>query len=94
MDEALSALRVEYPTLLASPALEEIDGQGAVGHDVEFVSLDMNNACALRAFRTRRRTIFVLTQWSDLEGEEAEGRAENPPGLDRGDRRLSRPDRD
>jgi hypothetical protein len=72
-DEALAALKDEYPTLDAFPALETIDGHEAVGHDVEFISLDLNNACAIRAFRTPRRTIFVLAQWSDdLEGEEAE----------------------
>jgi hypothetical protein len=72
-DEALAALKEEYPTLDAFPALETIDGHKAVGHDVEFVSLDLNNAGVIRAFQTPRRTIFLLAQWSDdLEGEEAE----------------------
>jgi len=71
-DEALAALRDEYPTLDAAPALETIGGQRAVGHDVEFVSLDLPNSCAIRCFRTPRRTVFVLAQWSDLEGEGAE----------------------
>jgi hypothetical protein len=73
VDEALAALKDEYPTLHAVPALESIDGHKAVGHDVEFSSLDLNNAGAIRAFQTPRRTIFCLAQWSDdLEGEEAE----------------------
>jgi len=72
VDEALAALRDEYPTLEALPALEKIDGRRAVGHDVEFVSLDLPNSCVLRAFRTPRRTVFLLAQWSDLEGEDAE----------------------
>ena len=72
VDEALAALRAEYPTLDALPALETIDGHKAVGHDVEFVSLDLPIACALRAFRTPRRTVFVLAQWSDLEADDAE----------------------
>ena len=71
-DEALAALKGEYPTLDAISALEIIDGNKAVGHDVEFFSLDMNNACAIRSYRTPRRTVFVLAQWSDLEGDEAE----------------------
>ena len=71
-DEALAALKGEYPTLDAVPALETIDGHKAIGHDVEFSSLDMNNAGAIRAFRTPRRTVFLLAQWSDLEGDEAE----------------------
>ena len=72
-DEALAALKDEYPTLEAFPALETIDGHKAIGHDVEFLSLDLNNASVLRAFRTPRRTLFFLAQWSDdLEGEDAE----------------------
>ncbi len=72
VDEALAALKDEYPTLEASPALETIDGHPAVGHDVEFVSLDLPNSCLIRSFRTPRRTVFVLGQWSDLESDEGE----------------------
>jgi hypothetical protein len=73
VDEALNALKEEYPTLHAIPALEVIDGHKAVGHDVEFTSLDLNNGGAIRAFKTPTRTVFYLAQWSDdLEGEEAE----------------------
>ena len=71
-DEALAALREEYPELDAGPAREAIGGHDALGHDVEFFSLDMTNTCAIRSFRTTRRTVFVMTQWSDLEGDEAE----------------------
>ena len=72
-DEALAAMREEYPELDAAPALETIDGHRAVGHDVEFISLDMTNACAIRCFRTPRRTVLVFGQWSDLEDDDAEG---------------------
>ena len=72
VDEALAALKDEYPTLDAAPALETIDGHKAVGHDIEFTSLDLNNACVIRSFRTPRRTVFVLAQWSDLEADEVE----------------------
>ena len=65
--EALAALREEYPTLVAVPAEEAIDGHPSVGFDVEFVSLDLSVAGTLRGFQTPRRTVFVLTQWSDLE---------------------------
>ncbi len=71
-DEALAALREEYPTLDAVPALETIDGHRAVGHDVEFISLDLSNACAIRCFRTPRRTVFVIGQWSEVEGDDIE----------------------
>src|SRR6185503_10582749 len=71
-DEALSAMREEYPELDAIPALETIGGHRAVGHDVEFISLDMTNTCAIRCFRTPKRTVLVFSQWSDLDAEENE----------------------
>ena len=70
--EARAALQEEYPTLTADPAEETIDGQNATGYDVEFVSLDLSVACTLRGFRTPRRTIFLMTQWSDLESLDAD----------------------
>lgn len=70
-DQALLAMREEYPTLDVAPALETINGHNAVGHDVEFISLDMTNACAIRCFRTPRRTVLVFGQWSDLETEDS-----------------------
>jgi hypothetical protein len=70
-DQALEAMREEYPTLDASPALETIGGHRAVGHDIEFISLDLTNVCAIRCFRTDRRTVLVFGQWSDLEDEDA-----------------------
>jgi len=71
-DEALNALREEYPQLEASPASDTIDGHRSVGHDVEFFSLDMTNNCVIRCFRSPRRTTFVLTQWSDAEENDPE----------------------
>lgn len=68
-DQALEAMREEYPGLDASPALETIGGHRAVGHDVEFISLDMTNTCAIRCFRTPRRTVLVFGQWSDLDAD-------------------------
>ena len=71
-DEALAAMRDEYPALEAAPALETIDGHKAIGHDVEFISLDVPNSCAIRSFRTPRRTVLVFAQWSDLDEDDEE----------------------
>ena len=71
-DEALEAMREEYPGLDASPALETIAGQKAIGHDVEFFSLDLLGGCEIRGFRTPRRTVLFFGQWSEAEGEDAE----------------------
>lgn len=69
-EEALDAIRAEYPELEASLATETIDGHEAVGYDGEFFSLDMVNGCAIRCFRTARRTVLVFGQWSEVEEDE------------------------
>jgi hypothetical protein len=71
-DQALGAMRDEYPGLDVSPALETLGSHHAVGHDIEFISLDLTNTCTIRCFRTPRRTVMVFGQWSDSEGENAE----------------------
>jgi hypothetical protein len=67
-DEALAAMRDEYPQLDASPALETIDGHRAVGHDLEFISLDLVNSCAIRCYRTPRRTVLVFASGRTSRG--------------------------
>ncbi len=69
-DEALEAMRQEYPGLDAVATEDTIDGHLAVGHDLEFMTLDATNACSIRCFRTPRRTVLIFGQWSDLEGDE------------------------
>ncbi len=69
-DEALAAMQAEYPELDARPVLEVIDGQRAVGHDLDFFSLDMTNGCSIRCFRTPRRTVLVFAQWSQVDDDE------------------------
>jgi hypothetical protein len=65
-DQALEAMREEYPDLDAFPANEILQQHRAIGHDVEFFSLDIANAASIRSFRTPRRTVLVFGQWSDL----------------------------
>ena len=64
-DEALATLKADYPELDLYPALEEIGEFHAVGHDVEFFSFDFLNICSIRSFRTPRRSVLFLTQWSE-----------------------------
>jgi hypothetical protein len=65
-DQALEAMREEYPDLDAFPANEILQQNRAIGHDVEFFSLDIANSASIRSFRTPRRTVLVFGQWSDL----------------------------
>src|SRR5579863_2870161 len=53
-DEVLEAMREEYPDLDTVPAMETMSDHFATGYDVEFFSLDVINAAAIRCFRTPR----------------------------------------
>src|SRR4051812_30904144 len=50
VEAALATLRAEYPALEATPAIEAIAGEMAVGHDIEFFSLDIANFARTRCF--------------------------------------------
>ncbi len=72
-DEALAAMREEYPTMDVAPGRETLGGHPAIGHDLEFLSLDVPNSCVIRAFGTPRRCVLVFAQWSDLDDQDPEG---------------------
>ncbi len=72
-DVALEAMREEYPDLDASPIVETLGEHVVTGHDVEFFSLDVPNAAAIRSFRTPSRTVFLFGQWSELGGDKVPG---------------------
>ena len=44
----------------------------AVGHDIQFFSLDLTNTCWTRSFYSARGTVLVMCQTSDLELEKNE----------------------
>jgi hypothetical protein len=66
---ALEALREEYPNLEADAEVDTIAGQPAVGHDIQFFSLDLTNTCWTRSFMTSRGTVLVMWEVNDLELE-------------------------
>ena len=68
-ESALEALREEYPELESQERVEEIAGQPAVGHDIQFFSLDLTNTCWTRSFYSGRGTLLVMAQVNDLELE-------------------------
>jgi hypothetical protein len=71
-EAALEALRSEYPTLEASPQIDTLAGQMAIGHDIQFFSFDLTNSCWTRSLYADAGTLLVLCQTSDLELEEYE----------------------
>lgn len=69
---ALAAMREEYPDLEADEAVEAVAGQPAVGHDIQFFSLDLTNTCWTRSFYGAGGTVLALWQANDLELEAVE----------------------
>jgi hypothetical protein len=68
----LDALRSDYPELEASPQVDTLAGQMAIGHDVQFFSFDLTNTCWTRSIYSDAGTLLVLCQANDLELEEYE----------------------
>jgi hypothetical protein len=65
----LDALREDYPELDATRCEETVAGRQAVGHDIEFFSLDLVNSCWTRCLSTGEGTLLILGQVSDLEAD-------------------------
>ena len=70
--EALETLKGDYPTLEADVALESVAGEMAVGHDMEFFSMDMLNTCWTRSFYGVAGTVFVLGQSTGADEDDYE----------------------
>ena len=75
VEAALAALRAVYPELEATSALETVAGEMAVGHDIEFFSLDLANLAWTRCFFGPAGTVLVLCQCGDDDGDEPKLRA-------------------
>ena len=61
----LEALKKDYPELEAEEALENISGQAAVGHNLQFFSFDLAIECKTRCLYSPEGTILLLLQKSD-----------------------------
>jgi hypothetical protein len=71
-DEALDALRIEYPELDSEPALDNVAGQPAVGHDIDFLTLDTAIVCWTRCVETSAGPLLILCQTSEYDRERNE----------------------
>jgi hypothetical protein len=69
---ALTALQTEYPALEAQPQVDTLAGQMAVGHEIQFFSLDLTNTCWTRSIHSPSGVLLVLCQANDLELDEYE----------------------
>lgn len=70
IDEAIDAMRDQYPEIEMDPATETIAGRRAIGYDIEFFYLDVINTCEIRCFATLRHVVLVFGQWSELDRRE------------------------
>jgi hypothetical protein len=69
---ALDALKAEYPTLEVQAQVDSLAGQMAVGHDIQFFSLDLTNTCWTRSIYSAEGVVLLLCQCNDLELEQYE----------------------
>ncbi|HTU20639.1 MAG TPA: hypothetical protein VMG10_21445 [Gemmataceae bacterium] len=69
---ALEALQADYPALEAQPQVDTLAGQMAVGHDIQFFSLDLTNTCWTRCIYGADGVLLLLCQTNDLELEQYE----------------------
>jgi hypothetical protein len=66
-EQTLEVLRQDYPELEAEDRVGLLAGQPAIGHDIQFFSLDLSNTGWTRSFYSSRGTVLVLCQVNDLE---------------------------
>lgn len=68
-DMALDAMRESYPDLETVEIVETLAGRPAVGHDVEFIALDLTNTCWIRALTGPQGALLLMGQCTDTELE-------------------------
>ena len=66
-DQTLAALKAEYKELDADDAVETIAGRVAIGHDVDFLTLDTPITCRTRSLDTLAGPLLVLVQVSEYD---------------------------
>jgi hypothetical protein len=66
---ALEALKEDYPSLEAESAIDMLAGEMAIGHDIQFFTLDLATTCWTRSFYGAAGTMLVLCQVSDIDQE-------------------------
>ena len=69
--QALDALKAEYPDAEPSDVEQELAGVDLVGHDVNFICLDLTITAQVRAFLRNGDTYLVFAQAEDRELEQA-----------------------
>jgi len=74
-DQTLDALRTEYKELDAENRVETIAGQAAIGHDIDFLTVDTAIICRTRCLETASGPLLIMAQLSEYD------RSQNDPVL-------------
>lgn len=67
LQTALQAMQQDYPELESEAVTEKWQNHSTKGFDITFFSLDTVNQCQLRAVRTAKATMLILTQSSSFD---------------------------
>jgi hypothetical protein len=66
-DQTLDALKTEYQELDAENRVETIAGQPAIGHDIDFLTVDSAIICRTRCLETSSGPLLIMCQLSEFE---------------------------
>jgi len=69
-EETLEALRADYPQLDAREVIGEYAGQPALGHDIEFISIDTCVTCWTRCLEAAAGPLLVMGQTCEYDHEQ------------------------
>src|SRR5262245_29371103 len=69
-DQTLDALRAEYNELDAEDAVETVAGRPAIGHDIDFLTVDTAITCRTRCLDTPAGPLLVMCQTSEYDREQ------------------------
>jgi hypothetical protein len=61
-EETLATMKAEYPGLEADEVVEPVGGEPAVGHDIEFLTLDTTTGAFTRCLNTDDGPLLLLAQ--------------------------------
>lgn len=71
-DQTLEALRADYQELDAENVVATLAGRPAIGHDVDFLTLDTAVACRTRCLDTPNGPLLLLAQVGEYDRAAAE----------------------
>lgn len=71
-DQALEALKADYKELDAENVVESVAGLVAIGHNIDFLTVDTPITCQTRCVETPAGPLLVLWQVSEYDRERQE----------------------